>query len=267
MEQPCPLPESVAPSTRFATPPRARSCAVGPGRLRSGCIPWNIFREGAVTQPMLDYLTLPLSSRGFTEQTIVSGHVAGNLGDTIRPFAVTSSEVRPGIRTAAMTARGRAPPATPSAARSGSGSSLWSGDSGGPRRPVRGHGAYRHRPTTARRPTRSGSAPAGPSIPTSACAPACSRRSADPACANGSCRRPWAYSTWPLTRAAVRSRLQRRDGRPAATSSTRPPITNSSRPGSRPTPSPTGSSGRSVRPDPQPTTTPREAAWWGQPIS
>ena len=60
-----------------------------------GCVPWNIFREGAVTQPMLDYLTLPLSSRGFTEQTTVSGHVAGNLGDYgIRsPFAVTGPDV------------------------------------------------------------------------------------------------------------------------------------------------------------------------------
>ena len=44
---------------------------------------------------MLDYLTLPLSARGFTEQTIVSGHVAGNLGDYgIRsPFAVTGPDV------------------------------------------------------------------------------------------------------------------------------------------------------------------------------
>ena len=28
------------------------------------CVPWNIFREGAVTQEMIDYLTLPLSARG-----------------------------------------------------------------------------------------------------------------------------------------------------------------------------------------------------------
>ncbi len=59
------------------------------------CVPWNIFREGAVTQPMLDYLTLPLSARGSTQQTIVSGHVTGNLGDYgIRsPFATASPDV------------------------------------------------------------------------------------------------------------------------------------------------------------------------------
>ena len=44
------------------------------------CVPWNIFREGAVTQQMLDYLTLPLSARGSTDQTVVSGHVVGDLG-------------------------------------------------------------------------------------------------------------------------------------------------------------------------------------------
>ena len=59
------------------------------------CVPWNIFREGAVTQQMIDYLTLPLSARGSTEQTVVSGHVAGNLGEYgIRsPFAATGVDV------------------------------------------------------------------------------------------------------------------------------------------------------------------------------
>ena len=59
------------------------------------CVPWNIFREGAVTQEMIDYLTLPLSARGSTEQTVVSGHVAGNLGEYgIRsPFAATGVDV------------------------------------------------------------------------------------------------------------------------------------------------------------------------------
>ena len=45
-----------------------------------GCVPWNIFREGAVTQDMVNYLSLPLSARGATDQTVVSGYIAGNLG-------------------------------------------------------------------------------------------------------------------------------------------------------------------------------------------
>ena len=44
------------------------------------CVPWNIFREGAVTQAMVNYLSLPLSARGATDQTVVSGYIAGNLG-------------------------------------------------------------------------------------------------------------------------------------------------------------------------------------------
>ena len=53
------------------------------------CVPWNIFSEGAVTQDMVDYLSLPLSARGTTDQTVLSGHVTGMLGDYgIRsPFA------------------------------------------------------------------------------------------------------------------------------------------------------------------------------------
>ena len=59
------------------------------------CVPWNIFREGSVTQEMIDYLTLPLSARGATDQTVVSGYIAGHLGDYgIRsPFATTGVDV------------------------------------------------------------------------------------------------------------------------------------------------------------------------------
>ena len=59
------------------------------------CVPWNIFREGAVMQDMVDYLTLPLTARGSTDQTIVSGHVAGSLeAYGIRsPFAASGVDV------------------------------------------------------------------------------------------------------------------------------------------------------------------------------
>ena len=59
------------------------------------CVPWNIFREGAVTQEMIDYLTLPLSARGATDQTVVSGYIAGHLGDygLRSPFATTGLDV------------------------------------------------------------------------------------------------------------------------------------------------------------------------------
>ena len=59
------------------------------------CVPWNIFAEGAVTQEMLDYLTLPLFARGTTDQTVVSGYVAGYLGDygVRSPYATTGLDV------------------------------------------------------------------------------------------------------------------------------------------------------------------------------
>ncbi|WP_088330653.1 TonB-dependent receptor [Lacimicrobium sp. SS2-24] len=43
------------------------------------CVPWNIFEEGAVTQAQLNYLVLPLYSRGDTTTTQVSGYVTGDL--------------------------------------------------------------------------------------------------------------------------------------------------------------------------------------------
>ncbi len=59
------------------------------------CVPWNIFREGAVTQEMIDYLTLPLSARGATDQTVLSGYIAGHLGDygLRSPFATAGVDV------------------------------------------------------------------------------------------------------------------------------------------------------------------------------
>ena len=59
------------------------------------CVPWNIFRQGAVTQNMVNYLTLPLSARGATDQTVVSGYIAGNLGryGLRSPLAVTGLDL------------------------------------------------------------------------------------------------------------------------------------------------------------------------------
>ena len=63
------------------------------------CVPWNIFREGAVTQEMVDYLALPLFSRGTTDQTVVSGYVAGYLGEYgfTSPYATTGLDVVAGV--------------------------------------------------------------------------------------------------------------------------------------------------------------------------
>ena len=60
-----------------------------------GCVPWNIFREGGVTSDMVDYLTLPLSADGSTDQTVVSGYLTGHLGryGITSPFAETSVDV------------------------------------------------------------------------------------------------------------------------------------------------------------------------------
>jgi iron complex outermembrane recepter protein len=43
------------------------------------CVPWNVFEEGGVTQAQLNYLVLPLYSRGDTTTTQVSGYVTGDL--------------------------------------------------------------------------------------------------------------------------------------------------------------------------------------------
>ena len=63
------------------------------------CVPWNIFRAGAVTPAMVDYLTLSLFASGSTAQRVVSGHVTGNLGDYgIRsPLATTGVDVVVGV--------------------------------------------------------------------------------------------------------------------------------------------------------------------------
>lgn len=47
----------------------------------SRCVPWNIFGTGPVTQEALDYLKLPLYSRGTTTQEVVTGYIAGNMGE------------------------------------------------------------------------------------------------------------------------------------------------------------------------------------------
>ena len=59
------------------------------------CVPWNIFREGGVTSDMVDYLRLPLSADGSTDQTVVSGYLTGHLGryGITSPFAETSVDV------------------------------------------------------------------------------------------------------------------------------------------------------------------------------
>ena len=60
-----------------------------------GCVPWNIFSQGAVTQDMVDYLSLPLFARGSTDQTVLSGHVTGALGEygVRSPFAASGVDM------------------------------------------------------------------------------------------------------------------------------------------------------------------------------
>ena len=45
------------------------------------CAPWNVFETGGVSQAALDYLVLPLYATGDTDQTVMSGYVAGDLGN------------------------------------------------------------------------------------------------------------------------------------------------------------------------------------------
>ena len=45
------------------------------------CVPWNIFQEGGVTGEALDYIVLPLTARGSTDQLIASGFLFGDLDE------------------------------------------------------------------------------------------------------------------------------------------------------------------------------------------
>lgn len=59
------------------------------------CVPWNIFREGGVTPDMVNYLSLPLTAEGSTDQTVISGYLTGHLGryGITSPFADNSVDV------------------------------------------------------------------------------------------------------------------------------------------------------------------------------
>ena len=59
------------------------------------CQPWNVFETGGVSQEAIDYLVLPLFARGTTDQTVMSGYVAGNLGEygITMPWAETGVDV------------------------------------------------------------------------------------------------------------------------------------------------------------------------------
>ena len=59
------------------------------------CVAWNIFEDGAVTSRMTDYLTQTRRTRGTTDQTVVSGYLAGNLGryGLVSPFATNGIDI------------------------------------------------------------------------------------------------------------------------------------------------------------------------------
>ena len=49
--------------------------------VAAGCVPWNIFAKGGVTQGAINYLLLPLVSNGDVRTQLVSGKVTANLKD------------------------------------------------------------------------------------------------------------------------------------------------------------------------------------------
>ena len=59
------------------------------------CVAWNIFEDGAVTKDMTDYLTQTRTTRGSTNQHVMSGHIAANLGryGLVSPFATTGIDI------------------------------------------------------------------------------------------------------------------------------------------------------------------------------
>jgi outer membrane receptor protein involved in Fe transport len=61
-----------------------------------GCVPWNIFRMGGVTQEALDYLALPLILNSGTKTRMASGRVTGDL----RQYGMAFPRAAEGIRIA-----------------------------------------------------------------------------------------------------------------------------------------------------------------------
>lgn len=93
----------VAPAaSSFAGQTVCRSVVNGPnpldpdtGATDPNCVPWDIFTTGAVTPAMTNYLVQPLFARGTTDQTVISGYIAGDLGeyDIKLPWAETGIQV------------------------------------------------------------------------------------------------------------------------------------------------------------------------------
>ena len=68
------------------------------------CVPWNIFREGGVTQEALDYLSLPLFSKADLSQDQLVAYVSGDLTDMglVSPWAGGGVEMAPEQRARAL---------------------------------------------------------------------------------------------------------------------------------------------------------------------
>lgn len=64
-----------------------------------GCVPWNIFSAGGVTQAALNYLQLPLVSNGDARTRVLSGTVRGNLKDygVAFPTAIEGINIAAGL--------------------------------------------------------------------------------------------------------------------------------------------------------------------------
>lgn len=58
-----------------------------------GCVPYNIFQDGGVTQAALDYLDVTGTARGVTTEQIVEANITGDLGD----YGVKSPFARDGV--------------------------------------------------------------------------------------------------------------------------------------------------------------------------
>jgi iron complex outermembrane recepter protein len=62
------------------------------------CVPWNVFQTGGVTQAAIDYLRLPLHSKGDLTQDQYVAFIAGDLTDSVKlPTATDGVQVLVGI--------------------------------------------------------------------------------------------------------------------------------------------------------------------------
>ncbi len=90
-------PSTGQPACVSAIDPDGPTGPIAP--IDAGCVPYNIWTQGGVTQAALNYVSIPGVQRGSTVQQVVNGSVTGDLGTVglKSPFAETALQAAFGV--------------------------------------------------------------------------------------------------------------------------------------------------------------------------